>query len=58
MTDYADDLRIFENTPAQAESLFYSLEQAARSIGRYVNPDLTEFMCFKPDGAISTCHWN
>ena len=32
--DYADDLALLKNTPAQAESLLHRLEQA-------------EFMCFK-----------
>ena len=31
--DYTDDLALLTNTPAQAESLLHSLEQAARGIG-------------------------
>ena len=36
-TDYTDDLVLHSNTPAQAESLLYSLEQAAWGIGISVN---------------------
>ena len=36
MTD-ADDLVLLASTPTQAESLLHSLEQAAKSIGLYVN---------------------
>ena len=43
-TDYADDLVLLANTPAQAKSLPYSMELAARGIGLYVNSDKTEFM--------------
>ena len=32
-TDYADDIVLLENTPAQAESLLHSLELAAGGIG-------------------------
>ena len=52
--DYADDLALLVKSPAQAESLLPSLEQAARGIGLYVNSDKAEFTCFKQDGAIST----
>ena len=52
--DYAADLALLANTPAQAKSLLHSLEKAARGIGLYVNSDKTEFMCFKQDGDIST----
>ena len=34
--DYADDLALLANTPAQAESLLHNL-----CIGLYVNPDKT-----------------
>ena len=43
-TDYADDLVLLANTPAQAESLLHSLEQTASGIGLYVNSDKTEFI--------------
>ena len=32
--NYADDLALLSNTPAQAETLQHSLERAAGSIGR------------------------
>ena len=47
-------LALLANTPAPAKYLLYRLEQAARSIGPYVNSDKTEFMCFNQDGAISS----
>ena len=31
--DYADDIELLANTPAQAESLLHSLEQTAGGIG-------------------------
>ena len=37
--DYADDLALLVNTPAQAESLARYLEQAARSTVFYMNSD-------------------
>ena len=53
-TDYTDDIVLLANTPAQAESLLHSLEQAAGSIGLYVNADKMEYMCFNQRGDIST----
>ena len=41
--DYADDTVILVNTPAQTESLLYSLEWAAGGIGLHVNADKTEY---------------
>ena len=35
--DFADDLALLANKPAQAESLLHSLERAARGIGLNVN---------------------
>ena len=52
--DYADDIVILANTPDQAETLLHSLEQAAASIGLYVNAHKTEYMCFNQTGDIST----
>ena len=46
--DYADDITLMANTPAQAESLLHSLEQVAGGIGKI------EFMCFNQSGYIST----
>ena len=42
--DYEDDIALLTNTPAQAESLLNSLEQAARDIGLYMNSDKTVFI--------------
>ena len=53
-TDYANDIVLLANTPAQAKSLLHSLEQAASGIGLYVNTDKTEYMCFNQRGNIST----
>ena len=39
--DYADDITLLANTPAQAESLLHSLERVAASIGFHVNADKT-----------------
>ena len=36
-----DYLEFLANTLAQAKSQLYSLEQAARSIGLYMNSDIT-----------------
>ena len=52
--DYADDIAILANAPAQAETLRHSLERAAASIGLYVNAHKTEYMCFNQTGDIST----
>ena len=42
--DYADDLVLLTNTPAQSESLLHSLKQAAEGIDLYANK--TEHMLF------------
>ena len=52
--DYADDITLLANIPAQAESLLYSLERATAGIGLPVNADKTECMCFNQRGDIST----
>ena len=52
--DYADDLALLTNTPAQAESLLYSLQQAAEDIVLHGNVNETHYMCFKREGAVST----
>ena len=52
--DYADDIAILPNTPAQAETLPHSLEQAAVGIGLHVNGHKTEYMSFNQTGDIST----
>ena len=53
-TNYADDIALLANTPAQAESLIHSLERAAAGIGLHVNAPKTEYMCFNQRGDIST----
>ena len=52
--DYADHITLLVNKPAQAESLFHILEQAAGDRGLHVNVDKTEFMCFNQGGDISS----
>ena len=39
--DYADDLTLLANTPAQAQSILHSLEWEAGGIGLHVNADKT-----------------
>ena len=53
-TDYADDIALLVNAPAQAETLLHSLERAAAGIGLHVNAHKTEYMCFSQTGDIST----
>ena len=52
--DYADDIAILANAPAQAKTLLHSLERAAAGIGLHVNAHKTEYMCFNQTGDIST----
>ena len=52
--DYADDIALLANTPAQAETLRHSLEQAAAGISLHVNADKTEYMCLNQRSDIST----
>ena len=52
--DYANDIAILANTPNQAKTLLYSLEQAAAGIGLRVNTHKMEYMCFNQTGDIST----
>ena len=53
-TDYADDIALLANTPAQAESLQRCPEQPSGSIGLDVNADKTEYMCLNERDDIST----
>ena len=53
-TDYADDIAILANTPAQAEKLLNILERAATVISLHDNAHKTEYMCFNQTGNIST----
>ena len=52
--NYAYDIAILANAPAQAETLLHSLERAVASIGLHVNAHKTEYMCFNQTGDIST----
>ena len=40
--NYADDIALLANTPAQPETLLHSLERAVGGIGLHVNADKTE----------------
>ena len=53
-TDYADDIALLANAPAQAETLLLSLERDAAGIGLHVNAHKTEYMCYNQTGDIST----
>ena len=53
-TDHSDDLTLYSNTPAQAESLLHSQEKAAGSIGHYVNSNKSDYIWNKQKGIIST----
>ena len=44
--DCADDIELLANKPTKADSLWYSQERTADSIGLHVNADKTEYMCF------------
>ena len=52
--DYTDDIALLANTPAQAETMLYSLEWAAAGIGLHVKTDKMEYMCFNQRSDIST----
>ena len=52
--DYADDIALLTNTPAQAETLLHSLERAAAGIGFLVDAHKTEYICLNQKGDIST----
>ena len=52
--DYADDIALLANTPAQAETQLLSLERAVDGIGLHVNAYKTEYMCFNQPGDIFT----
>ena len=44
--DYTNDIALLANTPAQAETLLHSLEQADAGISLHVNADKMEYMFF------------
>ena len=52
-TDYADDIVLLGNAPAQAETLLHSLELAPASIGLHVNAQKMEYTCINQTGDIS-----
>ena len=52
--DYANDIAIMANAPAQAETQLRSQERAAAGIGLHVNARKTEYMCFNQTGDISS----
>ena len=52
--DYADDILLIANKPAQTESLLHSLERVICGIGLHVNADKTEYMSLNQRGDIST----
>ena len=52
--NYADDIAILANAPAQAETLLYNVERAAAGICRHFNAHKTEYMCFNQAGDNST----
>ena len=56
--DYADDIALLANTPAQAETLLQGLEWSAAGIGLHVNADNREYVCFNQRGDISTQNGN
>ena len=52
--DYAYDIAVLANAPAQAETQVHSLEQATAGIGLHVNAHKMEYMYFNQTGNIST----
>ena len=52
--DYAVNIVLLVNAPAQAKTQLHSLEQAAAGIGFHVNAHKTEYMCLNQTGDIST----
>ena len=52
--NYADDIVLLANTPAQAKTVLHSLERTTADIGLHVNAHKTEYMCFNQTGNIST----
>ena len=51
--DYADDLTLLANTPDKTESLLHKLENTTGGTCTHVNTNITEYMCFKWEWAIS-----
>ena len=51
--NYANDIALLANAPAQTETLLHSLERAAAGIGLHVNAHKRECMCFNQRSDIS-----
>ena len=51
--DYAYDIALLANAPAQTEIFLHSLERATAGIGLHVNAHKTEYMCFDQRGDIT-----
>ena len=54
IAEYADNIALLANVPAQAETLLHSLERTAAGIHLYANAHKTEYMCFNQRDDIST----
>ena len=52
--EYAVDIGLLKNTPAQAETQLQSLERVAGGIYLHVNAEKTEYRLFNQRGDIST----
>ena len=52
-TNYADDIALLADAPAEAETLLHSPKWATAGIGLHVNAHKTEYMCFKQKGDIT-----
>ena len=52
--DYADNIALPANAPAQAETLLHSLERATAGNGLHFEAHKTEYMCLYQKGDIST----
>ena len=52
--DYADDIALLANAPAQTKTLLHSLERAAAGIGHHGNAHKTEYMRFNQRSDIPT----
>ena len=52
--EYADDIALLANAPAQAKTLLHNLEWTAAGIDLHVNAHKTEYMCFNQRGNIAT----
>ena len=53
-TNYANDIALLANLPAQVESLLLRLEWVVGGMGLHVNADKIEYMCFNQRGDMCT----